>query len=64
MAHRLVDRLRRIARTFEDCTAEERRFIANLAEEIDQLLCSNAQPDSRDTERGRVPSTVAHAACR
>ena len=55
MAHPLVERLRRIARTFEDCTAEERRFIANLAEEIDRLLRDNATGNG---ERDRVPPGV------
>ena len=57
MAHPLVERLRRIARTFEDCTAEERRFIANLAEEIDRLLGDNAEPAIRNAgPRLVVPS--------
>ena len=55
MAHPLVERLRRIARTFKDCTAEERRYIANLAEEIDRLLGGIAEPDTRNTERERGP---------
>jgi hypothetical protein len=62
MAHPLVERLRRIARTFEDCTAEERRYIANLAEEIDRLLCSNAEPDGRSGEGEGTCSTVARIA--
>lgn len=62
MTHPLVERLRRIARTFEDCTAEERRYIANLAEEIDRLLGGNAEPDTRNAEREWIPSTVTHMA--